>query len=61
MKNFESIRSINGRGRIMYAPEWSKSQPYVTYRDGTAGRHFSNLPSAMAYMGGLGYAFRGAK
>lgn len=38
-----SWRTECGHGRVAYRPDWSVAEPYVTYRDGTAGRHFANL------------------
>lgn len=45
----DTYRTKCGRGRVSYHPEWSPSQPWVTYIDGTAGRHVVDLPAAYAY------------
>ena len=36
--------------RIAYHPEWDETLPYVTYRNGTAGRHFATLSEAQEYL-----------
>ena len=46
----------NGRrARVTYHPEWSVSHPWVSYIDGTAGRHFENEQQAHAYFENLGF------
>lgn len=45
----DTYRTKCGRGRVSYHPEWSPSQPWASYIDGTAGRHFPGLLEAQAY------------
>lgn len=47
-------RTVCGHGRAHYRPDWSLSKPYVTYRDGTAGRHFATLQECADYFASLG-------
>lgn len=54
-----TIRSACGRARATYHPEWSATDPWVTYIDGTAGRHFSSHSAAMAYLRNRGFRFGG--
>lgn len=49
-----NYRTECGHGRASYHPEWSKSHPYATYRDGTAGRHFATLEACAQYFASLG-------
>jgi len=37
-------------GRISFKPSWDKTQPWVTYSNGTAGLHFANIHQAINYM-----------
>lgn len=49
VKEYTTIRTVCGRGRITYHKDWSPSQPWVSYWDGTAGRHFKNASDADNY------------
>lgn len=44
----QDIRANGGAWRIAYRPDWSSVLPYVTYRSGTAIRHFGSLHAAKA-------------
>jgi hypothetical protein len=44
-----TYRTACGRGRITYNAGWSPSQPWASYWNGTAGRHFPNIPAAVRY------------
>ncbi len=35
-----TIRTKDGGSRITYRPDWDSHQPWVSYRNGTAGRHY---------------------
>lgn len=56
-----TVRSKCQRYRTTYQPDWSASLPWVTYRNGTAGRHFVTLDEAKAYLKGYGAEFEDAK
>lgn len=45
----DTYRSACGRARVVYRPDWSEAQPWVSYLDGTAKRHFADLDAARAY------------
>ena len=45
-----TIRSEDGRKRASYRPDWSASQPWVSYTDGVAGRHFATEQQAVAWI-----------
>ena len=49
-KPWDTYRSICGRARVTFHPDWSESLPWVTYMDGTAGRHFASLNSAVVHL-----------
>lgn len=57
----DTYRTKCGRGRTTYHPEWSESQPWATYIDGTAGRHVVDLPAAHAYFESKGMELIGNK
>lgn len=38
-----TYRTECGQGRATYRPDWSVDQPFATYRQGVAGRHFATL------------------
>lgn len=44
-----TARTADGQGRVAYRPDWSESQPWVSYWNGTAGQHFETLEQARAY------------
>lgn len=44
-----------GKARASYHPEWSKSRPWASYINGTAGQQFSTLESAEAHFLRLGF------
>lgn len=48
-QEFDTYRTKCGRGRVTYRSEWSPSMPWVTYWDGTAGRHFSTFDEVFRY------------
>lgn len=50
----QTHRTQCGRGRVTYHPEWDRSNPWVSYIGGTAGRHFANLDEAAQYFAGRG-------
>lgn len=52
-----SIHSINGKARISYSPDWSASQPFCTYIEGTAGAQFRTLRAAKLAMFNRGHHF----
>lgn len=55
------FRTDCGHGRVAYRPDWDKSQPYATYIDGTAGRHFASLEACAQYFAAKGmYLKQGA-
>ena len=52
-----TVRSKCQRFRTTYQPDWSESLPWVTYRHGTAGRHFVTLEEAKKYLATYGAEF----
>lgn len=52
-------RSDCGHVRITYRPDWDKAQPWTTYRDGTAGRHFATRAAAVQFFAAAGTYFKG--
>ena len=42
------------RGRVTYSPEFDRAQPWASYLDGTAGRHFADLDAAAEYFAARG-------
>jgi hypothetical protein len=40
----------NGSKRVVYQPDWSAAQPWVTYTNGTAGRHFATERHAVEWL-----------
>lgn len=55
-KEHDTYRTECGRGRTTYRAEWDEKQPWTTYIDGTAGRHFADLTQAAQH-----FASRGMK
>jgi hypothetical protein len=53
----DTHRSKNSNARVTYHPEWSYKYPWVTYINGTAGRHFATLEQAKEYLTSRGYPF----
>lgn len=49
MPEHKNYLTTCGRGRLAYHPEWSEIQPWVSYIDGSAGRHFANIYDATNY------------
>lgn len=56
-KRWDTYRSKCGGARLTYHPEWSESQPWVSYIYGTAGRHFAFLSDGVSFMRGNGFTF----
>jgi hypothetical protein len=52
----QTFRSKCSRARIAYHPEWDRSQPWASYIDGTAGRHFATPFDALPYFASRGFA-----
>jgi len=52
-----TLRSKCGHMRLSYHPEWSYSQPWVNYWNGSAERHFRDIGHALGYMRQNGYRF----
>ena len=48
-ESWTTYRTTNKAGRITYHPEWSASQPWASYINGTAGRHFTTVEAARIY------------
>jgi len=46
---WETYKSTDGRARVTYHPEWDSQQPWASYLNGTAGRHFTTLELAVLY------------
>jgi hypothetical protein len=44
------------RVRIVFNPDWDRSQPWASYTDGTAGRHFATPHDALSYFASRGFA-----
>ena len=45
----QTFRSVSGRRRVTFRPDWSKETPWVSYYHGTAGLHFKDLETAQLY------------
>lgn len=56
-KEWDTIKSVCGKARLTYHANWDQSRPWVTYRDGTAGRHFTSLLAGIQYLKAFGYTF----
>ena len=55
---WETIRYKDKKGktaRITYHPEWAVSRPWVSYVNGSAGRHFENEHQADAHFKERGF------
>lgn len=52
----QTFRSKCSRARITYAPEWDRSQPWTSFIDGTAGRHFATPFDALPYFASRGFS-----
>ena len=48
-KTWDTFRTVCGRGRITYHPEWSPKSPWASYINGTALCHFVSVDDAGAY------------
>lgn len=60
-KPWQTYHTECGRGRVTYHPEWSVNEPWVSYIEGTAGRHFAELGQAHAYFKARGMVLKGAQ
>lgn len=49
-----TFRSKCQRARVTFHPEWDTSQPWASYIDGTAGRHFKTLAEAAPFFAARG-------
>lgn len=49
-----TIRSVCGRARLSYRPEWNAARPWVCYVNGTAGLHFAKPDDAAPALARLG-------
>jgi hypothetical protein len=56
IKPYTTYRTENGKGRITYHPEWDSKQPWASYWEGTAGRHFESVDQARSYFVNKGSA-----
>lgn len=45
-----TIRNHSGSKRVVYQPDWSASQPWVSYNNGTAGCHFATEQQAIDWL-----------
>lgn len=59
-----TVRSACGMARVTYSPRFAwqpvdfiTAQPWLTFREGTAGRSFPCLSSAVEYLRSKGYKF----
>lgn len=52
-----NVRSKCGGARLSYHPEWSPEQPWASYKNGTAGRHFATLDLGIRQLTQDGYRF----
>lgn len=52
-----TLRSNCGRARLTYHPEWDATLPWVSYKNGTAGRHFGSLGGGVQQLTRDGYRF----
>jgi hypothetical protein len=48
-KLLDTYRTKCKKGRVTYHPEWSNTQPWVSYINGTAGLHFASIDDARLY------------
>lgn len=51
---YRSAHKIGG-ARLTYQPNWSPSQPWASFINGTAGRHFPTLQAGVSGMAERGY------
>lgn len=54
----QTIRYKNANGicaRTTSHPEWSENFPWITYINGSAGRHFATFEDADQYLKGHGF------
>lgn len=56
-KNGDTVRSDCGTARATFRPDWNESQPWVTYINGTAGRHFPSALTALNALEAKGFTF----
>ncbi len=47
--DWQTFRTTNGNARITYHPDWDSNQPWASYINGTAGRHFATPEDAKLY------------
>jgi hypothetical protein len=52
-----TVRSKCGTARLTYQPDWSPSQPWASFKNGTAGRHFGTLDLGIRQLTQDGYRF----
>lgn len=52
-----NVRSKCGTARLSYHPEWDSTLPWVSYKGGTAGRHFGSLALGIQQLTRDGYRF----
>lgn len=45
-----NIRNADGSKRVSYRPDWDRSQPWASYKNGTAGRHFATEQQALDWL-----------
>ena len=53
-----TYRTTKYSGRITYHPEWDKMQPWASYINGTAGRHFATVEAARIYFASQGLTLK---
>lgn len=51
-----TVRSKDG-ARLSKQPEWDSERPWLSYKNGTAGRHFVTLRQGMDQLTRDGYRF----
>lgn len=47
-----TVRSASGYSRLCYQPDWDSNRPWVGYRNGTAGLHYTTQRAGQHDMGG---------
>lgn len=52
-----TIRSVCGRARVTYRPDWQPAIPWITYADGSALRSFGEPIYALRYLQDRGFRF----
>lgn len=56
-REWDTVRSDCGRARLTYRTDWDASQPWASYVNGTAGRHYPTARAGVEALRGRGFRF----